>query len=887
MPGSQFVACFISTLQRITNMVGNNISHYKILEKLGEGGMGVVYKALDTRLERTVAVKLLPRHLTASARDLERFRQEARTAAALDHPNICTIHEIDESGDDGLFISMAYYEGTTLQKRLKDGALTFPEALDIAIQLAKGLQCAHESQIIHRDIKPGNVMLTRRGEVKIVDFGLAKLAGQSHLTQSGTTLGTAAYMSPEQISNSEVDERSDIFSFGLMLYEMFTGVHPFRSDYYHAIMYAILHDDPKPVTEINPELPEELQWIIEKAIRKNPDDRYKSIKDMVVLLEALKEGTISHSNMAGDYLPHRQTTPATSPGRTKTVKIALAGLAAILFVVFLVLYLSDSVPLSPSGFSTPPELPELKQIAVLPFLNVGGDPENQVFMDGLVEILTSKLSQLEQFHGSYLVVPASETRSSGITSASAARDAFGVNLVVTGSVQQLNRGVRVTLNLIDARTLRQIDSRTIDDPFIEKSVLQDEAVFHLAGMLNLELQPEARQIIAAGRTEEPGAYEFYLRGLGHLQRFDRIEEINAAISLFRRALEIDPDYALALAALGDAHLYLFRSTQDVKWIEPAIEYSRKAALMDDRLSPVHTTLGLLYIETGDYEKAHRELQRALEINPSNFEAYRGRARAFMSQQRTNEAEATYRRAIAMKPDYWAGYAELGVFYSGRGRYEEAATQFRNVIDLTPNNASAYRNLGAVYYYLDRREEAIEAFNKSVEIRPDYSAYSNLGTLYYYDGDFNAAAEMYSRALELNDADYLVWSYLASASKQSSPPDLDRWESALQRAKEIAEKRLEINPRDITLLLSLAAYSLDLDTVEKAQEYLGQALALKPSDLNNMMRIGTIYERLGERTKAIEWIEKAVKAGYPLEEIYSTPILKDLRRDKRFSHMSQK
>ena len=233
------------------------ISHYRLLDKLGEGGMGVVFKAHDTKLDRPVALKLLPMHLQSGESAKKRFLQEARAASALDHANVCTIHEIGESEDGSMFISMAYYEGESLQEKIKRGVPDFSEALNIAIQTARGLQSAHESGIIHRDIKPGNIMLTVRGEVKIVDFGLAKLAGQSRLTQSGSTVGTAAYMSPEQINNETVDHRSDIFSFGLLLYELFTGSHPFKSDYFHAMMYSIINDEPKPVTDLNPDLPVE------------------------------------------------------------------------------------------------------------------------------------------------------------------------------------------------------------------------------------------------------------------------------------------------------------------------------------------------------------------------------------------------------------------------------------------------------------------------------------------------------------------------------------------------------------------------------------------------------------------------------------------------------
>ncbi len=868
-------------------MIGTMISHYNILDKIGEGGMGVVYRAHDTKLDRTVALKFLPAHAQPGEIEKERFIREAKAASALDHPNVCTVYEIDESDDGTLFISMAYYEGESLQSRLKRGVVELPEALDIAIQLAKGLHRAHESKITHRDIKPGNIMITNRGEVKIVDFGLAKLAGQAQFTKSGSTIGTAAYMSPEQVNNNDVDQRSDIFSFGIVLYEMVTGKHPFQSDYFHAMMYAITNDNPQPVTEINPDLPEELEWIINKTIEKNPGSRYQTIHDVLLHLEALRDGTIDTYQMpAGkprSIVPEKRKSILPESIR----KTSLIAAVIIVVALFLLLVLSPSKRQMVTHVFYPPSVPEVKQIAVLPFMNIGGNPENQAFCDGLVETLTSKLSQLEQFQGAYWVVPASETRSAGITSASEAHASFGVNLVITGSVQRLDRGVRVTINLIDAVTLRQLDSKIIDDIFIEKSVLQDEAVFKLAGMLNIELQPEARRILTAGGTTVPGAYEFYVQGKGHLQRFDIIAEIETAIELFRRALREDPGFALAYAALGDAHLYLYRHTEDVQWLQPALEYSQRAIEIDNALSPVYTTLGLLFIETGEYEEAHYALGRALEIDASNFEAYRGRARAFMAQQRINEAEATYRKAIEMKPGYWAGYAELGVFYSRYGKFDEAAEQFSTVIELTPSNASAYRNLGAMYYYLNRRDDAIAMFNKSVEIRPNYGVYANLGTMYYYDGNYDAAADMYSKALELNDTDYRVWSYLASAYKNSTPPLMDNSRDALRRAKSIAEGRLEVNPRDAGLLVSLASYNVDLDDAENAEEFLQRAIRMEPGEVNVLMNIAGVFEKLDKRTEAIDWLIRSIENGFSVEDINRNPAFNDLRGDARYIDFIQK
>jgi len=872
-------------------MKETSISHYTILEKLGEGGMGVVYKAKDTKLDRHVALKLLSPNVRAENMANKRFIQEAKSTSALDHPNVCTIYEIGETEDGKLYISMAYYDGKTLEAHLKESSISYEEALDFAIQMTKGLSCAHRYNIIHRDIKPGNIMITDQGMVKIVDFGLAKLSGQSKLTQTGSTLGTAGYMSPEQISSSAIDHRSDIFSLGIVLYEMFAGVHPFKGVYSHAQLYSIMNEDPEPITKVNPDLPVELEWILTKALEKNPDNRFQDMAELQNFLEALKDDTLS-LDQKSDLSLSIHSLPDKKRKREKnnrTFIYALAATALILFVTLTMIWIYPTFQSVTASYFSGQILPASKEIAVLPFRNIGDDPNNRAFADGLLETITSKLSQLEQFQDQYLVVPASETRSMDIQSASQARASFGVNLVVTGSVQQLGQGVRVTINLIDAVTLRQIDSMVIDDLFIEKSTLQDNAVFNLASMLDIDIQPEARTILTAGQTTAPGAYEFYLRGLGHLQRFDQIEEIDAAIDQFERALEEDPNFSLAYAAIGDAYIFKFRRTEDINWLEPATSNIQKALNLEDRLAPIYTSYGVLLIEKGEYEMAHQQLDRALSLDPKNGEAYRARARAFMAQGRTEEAESTYITAINSKPGFWAGYAELGVFYSRNGRFEEAAEQFENVTELTPNNASAYRNLGAVYYYLNRPEDALRAFNKSVEIEPNYGVYSNLGTMYYYEGKYNEAAEMYSKALELNDSDYIVWSNLASAYTYSDPPQSDRSLEAVRRAKELAENQLEVNPRNPGLLVDLASFHIDLGNEEISKELVNRVIDMQPNDVDIQVKIGRIMEYLGDRESALNWIGKAFENGYPPEEINNDPDPKiaALREDPAYMEIVEK
>ncbi|MFQ5652773.1 MAG: tetratricopeptide repeat protein [bacterium] len=875
-------------------MIDTTVSHYHILERLGEGGMGVVYKARDLNLDRFVALKFLSSHLSGKEQEKARFVQEAKAASALDHPNICTIHEIDQSEDEHLFISMAYYEGETLRERIKWGAIDLQQAVRLVVQIASGLARAHESEIIHRDIKPANIIITRQDEAKIVDFGLAKLAGSAGLTRSGETLGTAAYMSPEQIHGQEVDHRSDLFSLGIVFYEMVTGIHPFLGDYEPALMYGILYDDPKPLTGTNGNVPAELEHILNRMLAKKPEERYQQTEELIEDLQALR-AQLQSGTAAAAVVQARPAAkkPEAKPAASRLTRFFPAqkqkAAGAFISVALLALVLVLGLPSSRQtvkrwlGVQT---VPETRHIAVLAFTNVGGDPANQALCDGLVETLTSKLSQLEQFQGQLWVVPATEIRKSKITTAGEARQLYGASLVIAGSVQRFDSLLRLTINLIDANTLRQLESKMIDDPMTNVSILQDEAVVVLAEMLNVQMTPQTRRVLHAGATTVPGAYEFYLRGRGTLQRYDRVENIDAAIELFERALRADSSYALAYAGLGEAYLRKFQATKEVSLVDLAVQDCERALQIDRLLPAAHVTLGLLHAETGQYQQALEAFQQALELDSHNVDAHRGRARAFMAQGQLDEAEAIYKKAISLKPDYWGGYNDLGVFYFRHGRYEEAIPQFQHVVELTPRNAKGYRNLGSMYFTLNRHEEAIANYNKALEIQPGYSISSNLATLYFQQGDYAKAARMYEKALEMRDTDYRVWGYLASAYRQS-PGEAHKAQEATKRAVERADAQWQVNPHDPNVLLSLAGYYSDLGQQDKSLSLLRQAAAVQSKDVAVMYAIGYVYEQLNQRDEALKWIGRALANGHDPAQIEKNPRLRDLRADARFQKLINK
>jgi serine/threonine-protein kinase len=862
-------------------MIGKTISRYHILEKLGQGGMGIVFKAKDESLNRFVALKFLPAHLSDEESGKARFIQEAKTASALDHPNICTIYEVSRTDDGQLFIAMAYYEGETLRDKISRAPIPMAEAIDIATQVAHGLNRAHQNGIIHRDIKPANIMITNLQSVKILDFGLAKLADEGQLTRTGETLGTAAYMSPEQLQGMKLDHRSDIFAWGVVFFEMLAGRLPFEGDYPQALMYAILNDTPPPIRRLHPNAPEEVELIVSRALAKNPAERYQQTSELVADLQVINRQLESGTRTAEKL--HASTAAAgggSLRSRTSRIlknskrKIAAVAVAAML-IVLLIPNLNRLLDIVTA--------PDERHIAVLSFANIGDAPENQALCDGLVETLTSKLSQLEQFEGSFWVVPASEVRSNKVTSASQARQLFGANMVITGSVQKFDNLLRLTMNLIDANSMRQLASHVIDDPMTGGSILQDEVVLKLAEMLNVGLLPETRGTLMAGSTTAPGAYEFYLQGRGTLQDYDKLENVDSSIELFNRSLQADPDYALAYAGLGEAYLRKYQLTKQVELVNLAQNNCQRALDLNDLIAPVHITRGLLSAETGQHQQALIEFQKALEIEPQNAEAQRGRAQAFTKLGELDKAEEIYKKAITLKPDYWGGYNDLGVFYYRQGRYEEAIPQFKNVIALTPQNAKGHRNLGSMYFSLNRREEAIAAFNEALKIDPNYSTYSNVATLYFSDGNYADAARMYEKALELRDTDYRVWGNLAAAYK-NNPAEREKAEQAFRQAIIRCEEQLRIKPRDPSLLLSLAAYYVEFGNYEKSLVLVKQAAASKDKDVDIMLRIGSMYEQLQNRDEALTWIEKALSNGYSVSKLESLPTLSNLRNDERYKSL---
>ncbi|MEX1276631.1 MAG: protein kinase [Bacteroidota bacterium] len=846
-------------------MIGSTISHYKVLEKLGEGGMGVVYKAQDTKLDRLVALKFLPIHIDPTDAERSRFLQEARSAAGLNHPNICTIYGIEEV-DGQQYIEMELVEGVTLRRKIQRAPLKLGDATSYAIQIAEALQEAHGKGIVHRDVKADNVMVTSRGLIKVMDFGLAKLKGSLRLTRTSSTAGTMAYMAPEQIQGDEVDARSDIFAWGVLFFEMLTGRLPFRGEHEPALMYSILNEEPQALLTLRNDVPDYLTTVIAKALQKTPDARYQS---MGALLAELTSPAKAPDH--GD-LPH---TFEFAGRRVKSMQTLMTAL--VVLVTFTAVY--GGLHLA-GVFSN---LPDERQLVVLPFTTVGADSTKQPFCDGLTETMTSKLTQMEQFHGSFWVVPASEVRRNRTASPSEARLSYGANLVITGNLQLLGEVFRLTLNLIDAGNLRQLSSSVLDVNASSLTSLQEHSVVRVLEMLELQLNPESRRLIQEGQTVVPGAYEFYLQGIGYLQQYVDEEKLDAAITVLAHAITEDSTYALATAGLAEAYWRKYEAAKEPRWAQRAIEMAQKAYGLNTELPQVHATLGMIHTGTGQIDKAVEDFRNALKRDPSNASAHSGLAKAFEAKGMMDQAEHIYRQVILLKPNYWGGYNDLGVFYSRRSRYEDAISQFQEVVKLIPDNDRGFSNLGGIYYLLKRWPEARQMFERAYTLKKTYRVCSNLGTLYYIEGDYPGAARMYERALELNDNDYRVWGNLAAAYFWAKG-ERDKSGDSYRRAIALAERQRELNKKDPGVMSHLAGYYAMVGGKAKALSLLRHEAIMESRDAEVMYRVGAAYEQMKNRDQALRWIGRAVRSGYAVAEIQHQPELRDLVADARFQRL---
>jgi len=693
-------------------MIGRTVSHYKILEQLGQGGMGVVYKALDTKLNRTVALKFLPQDLTREQETIDRFINEAQAASALDHVNICTVHEINETEDGQMYIVMAYYAGETLEKKVTSGQLSVDNAIDIAMQTAQGLERAHEAGIVHRDIKPSNLIITPRGEVKIIDFGLAKLTGQSRLTKSGSALGTVAYMSPEQVQGKPVDQRADIWSLGVVLHEMLTGQLPFRGENEAVTMYSIMNEEPKPIIPTRSGrtgVPMELERIVNKAISKKSGERYQSMNEILADLRLLQK------EIESGVLKKHPIKATLRKIKRSHLRGVVAGLLVLIIAVGLYLILGRSETIN--------------SIAVLPFANIGADPNTEYLSDGITVSLINSLLQLPKLHVKARSV-VFRYKGREVDPQTVGRD-LQVEVVLMGRAIQRGDNLNLQVELVEVASGSQLWGEQYNRKLTDLLVVQEEITKEISARLRLKLRGEEMKRLTKRYTDNPEAYQLYLKGRYFWEK-RTAEDLKKAIGYFEQAIGLDPHYALAYAGIALCH------------------------------GPLGVLGYLPPWETAPKMKA--AAIKALEIDDTLAEAYAALAtlKAFYEWDWAG-AERAFKRALELNPNYASAHLWYGLYLDALGRHEESIAEKKRAQELEPLSLIINAGIGFSFYLAREYDQAIAAQRKTLELDPNFFLeHSNLGLAYEAQGMYEKAIAEHQKAVAFSGGAILTLASLGHA-----------------------------------------------------------------------------------------------------------------------------
>ncbi len=865
--------------------IGSTVSHFQILGKIGAGGMGEVFLAEDSRLHRKVALKRLSESSTQSPGARKRLLQEARAAAQLSHPNIAAIHDIIESGDQA-YIVMEYVQGENLAARLERGLPSVEESLAIGMQVAEALACAHAQGIIHRDLKPANLILTPENKVKVLDFGLAKMppasepahGGESNaetsLTSPGMIVGTLAYMSPQQVLGKPPDTRNDIYSLGVVLFELLTGRKPFAGTNGMGLAMEILtHRTPVP-SEFNSDLPAGVSGVVSRAMASEEDQRYPSAEEFRADLEQLLASVRAGGN--GEQLFSRISSVVrrgvAGPGRWWVFGLFLL-VAVLSYVTFTRLHMRGKEPPVPAGDTHP-------VIAVLPFSNLSGNAADESLCDSVTYVLSSNLAAA----GGVTMVPyasASKYRDPQRDLKKIARE-LGATLLVDGGIQHTRDAVVASVNLIQAASNTVAWGKSYSVGAEEVLAIHRQLAEGLVDALQLNPTAAERDRILSLPTGNRDAFADYSQARNFLDREDVPGNVDRAIQLFQSAIARDMQFALAHAGLGQSYLLKYNRTNDAAFVTSARKSLDEALRLDPDRAEVRIVLAGMLGQTGRYSEALAELDKVVSMHPRNDEARSLRGRICQSQGKQDDAIREYQAAIGIRPEYWGHYAGLGYVYYRVGRVKEAIPQFRRVTELQPDNAWGFQMLGTAYHKLGDLQTALAYYQQTLRISPNAKAYSNIGTLEYERRNYAEAVRAYEQATKLDPHDHIALRNCGDAYVQLG--DRRKASASYSAAASIAAEMLKVNPKSASTLAFLALYEAKLGLGAEAARHASEAFRLAPKDNEVIYKKAVVHALAGQRNEALDVLKQALELGYSARLAHADDDLAAIRTLPQFEKL---
>jgi eukaryotic-like serine/threonine-protein kinase len=851
---------------------GARLGAYEVLSLVGAGGMGEVYRARDTRLGRTVALKVLSPHVASDETARHRLLREARAVSSIDHPNICALYDVGE-GNGIDYLVMQFLDGITLSARLRrDGALPVDVAVGYARDIVTALAAAHAHGIIHRDLKPGNVMVTPAG-AKLMDFGLAipwsqpgaddtpsERPTQSVITRPGSVLGTLPYIAPEQLEGDPADQRSDIFSFGALFYEMLTGRRAFAASAGAGVMTQILGTMPPPPSRANRNVSAALDKVVMRCLAKSPQQRWQRAEDVLAAIDdAMRPGAGGRRSLA--YA-------AAALGL-----VAIGSLAAAILA-------PSSRDASPPSAAAPAD--NVVVLAILPFEVDAPDAAERAYWAGLTQTISTRIARISPEHRVYVATGADVARRR-VTTPEEGRTELGATRAIRTRTTLKAEPAKTTVEMVDTSNRSVVRQAEIAVNRQDPARFQNEVIAAILTLLDVSLTPAERARVLVPEAA-PGAYELYLQAVGYFEGYFRDQNIDTAISLLQQAVKINPDYAAAHAALGRAYWFKYLTDNKAPLAEAARQSCERALGLDEADATPHACLGTVNTGIGRYKEAIEEFNHAMERDPGNEEVYLGLADAYLKNGNAAKAEETYKVAISLRADYAAAYSRLGVFYYSTGQYARAEEMFTHVTTLAPDSWRGFANLGGVLHVQGKVPEAIRAYRRSLEIKANDQAASNLGTVYFLETrEYRKAADAYRQATRLSANDHTLWGNLAAVLRWAGDDAAARPPYA--RAIQLAESRRAVNPRDAAVLVHLAEYRAATGDRETARTMLAEGLRLAPRSPALQFEAALTYAYwFDDRDTALELLRKALEGGHPWRALERSPSLDRLRGDSRFNDL---